>query len=64
MYWLLFCLTGSHNNKQKCSTDTHRVCGVCVCVCVCVLDREGNSVFTSRVLVVVSIDGSVCDWLQ
>ena len=34
---------------------------VCVCMraCVCVLDREGNTVFASRVLVVVSINGSV-----
>ena len=43
---------------------------VCVCMCarvhacVCVLDGEGNGVFASRTLVVVSIDGSVSDWLQ
>jgi len=30
-----------------------------VCVCVCVLDGEGNRVFASRALVVVSTDGSV-----
>ena len=34
---------------------------VCVCVRVCVLDGEGNRVFASRALVVVSTDGSVSD---
>ena len=37
---------------------------VCVCVRVCVLDGEGNRVFASRALVVVSTDGSVSDRLQ
>ena len=44
------------------------VCGVCtcvcVCVCMCVIDGEGNRVFAGRVLVVVSVDGSVSDQLQ
>ena len=35
-----------------------RAC-VRACVCVCDQDREGNRVFPSRVLVVVSINGSV-----
>ena len=37
---------------------------VSVCVCVCVIDLEGNRVFAGRVLVVLSIDGSVSDQLQ
>ena len=52
-----------------CERERERVC-VCVCVresvcvCVCVLDGEGNRVFASRALVVVSTDGSVSDRLQ
>ena len=42
-----------------------RVCVcACACVCVCVLEREGKRVFASRALVIISIDGSVSDWLK
>ena len=33
MYWLLFCLTGSH---QQQNAERERVLEVCMCVCVCV----------------------------
>ena len=44
---------------------------LCVCMSVCVVDREGNRVFASRTLAVlttmyyvVAIDGSISDQLQ
>ena len=56
-YQQLFCLTGSEN-KTKINTAQRES------VVVCVQDMKGNKVFASRTLIVVSIDGSVSNWLQ